>query len=190
MVLVSYETASVISLRLAAIVTEADIVPPTLVCGILLMSDVYDDHSLVSHAVAPIPVRCVNPKMKPSPIRVNCTENATGPLAGLTCESNMKSYDSVSVFEEAISPIVAISLSVVDTPYGVLLKIEVEEIQDELSHPVKPERVMPLYIPTLPKPEPKTVSASLPAGRKFNDTSVRIADEMETRSMLNIPLTE
>lgn len=59
-------------------------------------------------------------------------------------ESIGASYDIAAESVAALSPSVATSLSVVETPAGVLLEIDVPDAQSVLSHSVKPIRALPL----------------------------------------------
>ena len=67
----SYDTCCDIMPPLAAIVMEAANVPPALIRVSLHAKDVYDSHSLASHAVTPSPALDVHPSTMPSPSKVN-----------------------------------------------------------------------------------------------------------------------
>ena len=65
-------------------------------------------------------------------------------LEASTSEIIGASYDIAAESVAALSPTVATSLSVVETPAAILLEIEVPDAQSVLSHSVKPIRALPL----------------------------------------------
>ena len=77
-------------------------------------------------------------------------------LPASASDTSGPSYDMASVSVAVLSPIVATSLSDVDTPAAVMHSIDVSDAHSVLSHPVKPTCAAPLYVLIPSRPDPAT----------------------------------
>jgi hypothetical protein len=191
-VLTSYETCCDIMLPLAAIVMEANSVLPALIRVSLHASDVYDSHSLASHAVTPSPALGVHPSTMPSPSMVNVllALDVRAWLETCTRDNSGPPYVKLSVSDPALSCSVATKLNAVDTPEGDLLTTLVPDTHTVLSHAVNPKRAFPVYVDMSPSIVPVPVKISPPPGYKFTAIFNPPTEDKDTRSTLSALLVD
>ena len=182
----SYDKASLVvpAIKPAVIITRRVAEMPLPARHTTLLSDAQSDASHADPPTRPAALDAYVPN--PDPLTVTLTLPVLKTFIRITLETRCASYDAASLIDPVLMPAVTDTWRVPPVPRAARHITELSDTQSDASHADAPTRPATLD-PYNPKPDPATVTLTLPVPPAFPLTILLSNDASYERTPLNVP---